>query len=353
MSDGGVTSGSGYLHTNGAKIVDANGNTVRLTGISWFGMETNWFAPHGLDQQPMSFLMDTIKQLGYNLVRVPFCTQMFDSGSTPMYIDYTKNPALQGLTPIQILDQIIAEAQARNLRIILDRHRPDDNSQSALWYTSQYSEQRWISDWQMLATRYLGNSTVVGFDLHNEPSNPATWGDNSMTTDWRAAAERAGNAIQTVNPNLLIIVEGIEEVNGDYYWNGGNLMAAGMSPVQLTVPNQVVYSPHDYPASVYAQPWFSAANYPSNLPGVWDMYWGYLVEQNVAPIWIGEFGSLYQTTSDQQWMGSLVNYIIEHQLSFSYWCLNPDSSDTGGILQNDWMTVNTNKQTVVQPALAN
>jgi len=39
-------------------------------------------------------------------------------------------------------------------------------------------------------------------------------------------------------------------------------------------------------------------------------------------------------------------------MSFSYWCWNADSGDTGGILQDDWTTVNTNKQSVIQPALA-
>ena len=44
----------------------------------------------------------------------------------------------------------------------------------------------------MLARRYLGNDTVIGFDLHNEPHGSATWGDNNTATDWRLAAERAG-----------------------------------------------------------------------------------------------------------------------------------------------------------------
>src|SRR5207247_875104 len=29
-----------WLHTSGAKILDSNDNTVRLTGVSWFGLET-------------------------------------------------------------------------------------------------------------------------------------------------------------------------------------------------------------------------------------------------------------------------------------------------------------------------
>jgi len=325
---------------------------VRMTGLSWFGLETSNYAPHGLWTRSMASFLDQIKALGYNLIRVPFCSQLFDAGSTPNGIDFTQNPDLQGLTGIQIMDKLVAGASARGIRLILDRHRPDSGAQSELWYTAQYSEARWISDWTMLATRYQGNSTVIGFDLHNEPHGTATWGDGNMATDWRLAAERAGNAILAVNPNLLIIVEGVETVNGVSYWWGGNLMNAGVDPVTLSVDNQLVYSIHDYPASVSTQTWFTDATYPDNLGGVWDSYWGYLVNQNVAPVWVGEFGTLDQTQSDQQWFGALASYLSTKKLSFSFWALNPDSGDTGGLLADDWTTVNTDKQTVLAPLLA-
>ena len=39
---------TGYLHTSGSKIVDSTGATVRLTGLNWFGMETDNHTFHGL-----------------------------------------------------------------------------------------------------------------------------------------------------------------------------------------------------------------------------------------------------------------------------------------------------------------
>jgi endoglucanase len=342
----------GWLHTDGAHIADENGVTVRLTGLSWFGMETANYAPHGLWTRSMASMLDQIQSLGYNTLRVPYSNQLFDSGSTPNGIDLNQNPDLAGKSGLEILDALVAGARARHLRVILDRHRPDSGAQSALWYTSQYSESRWIDDWKMLATRYQNDSTVVGFDLHNEPHDPATWGDGSLTTDWRLAAERAGNAVLAINPHLLIIVEGIQTVDGNSYWWGGNLVNAGQYPVQLSVAHQLVYSPHDYPASVFNQTWFSAAGYPANLAAVWDANWGYLVEQGTAPIWLGEFGTMDQTQSDQQWFATITGYLKTHQMSFSFWCWNPDSGDTGGILKDDWQTVNTDKQSTLQPLLA-
>jgi endoglucanase len=339
-----------YLHASGNKILDSNNHAVRLTGVSWFGFETSTFCPQGLWARSMSSYLDQMQSLGINVIRVPYSTQMFDAGSTPNSFYAPINTNLVGLTPIQILDLLIAGAKSRGIKIILDRHTLAADTQEPLWYTAQYPESRWISDWQMLATRYLNNDTVIGFDLHNEPHEPATWGDGNLTTDWRLAAERAGNAILQINPKLLIFVEGYDK--NDYYWWGGDLSLAGQYPVQLTIPSQLVYSIHDYPNSVSPSPWFNAANYPANLPSVWNQYWGYLVQQNVAPVWIGEFGTADQTTSDQEWFSSIAAYISANQLSFTFWCWNPNSSDTGGILESDWQTVDPNKWAIVQPLLA-
>jgi aryl-phospho-beta-D-glucosidase BglC (GH1 family)/fibronectin type 3 domain-containing protein len=297
-------------------------------------------------------MLDQIRDLGYNTIRVPFSNQLFDAGSVPNGIDFYQNPDLVGLNGLQILDKLVAGARARGLKIILDRHRPDANGQSELWYTAAYPESRWISDWQMLAARYLNNDTVVGFDLHNEPHGPATWGDGNVATDWRLAAERAGNAILAINPKLLIIVEGIERIGNNYYWWGGNLMGAAAHPVRLNVPNQLVYSAHDYPASVYAQSWFYASDYPSNLVQIWERHWGYLVTSRTAPVLLGEFGTRNQTAIDQQWFRTIANYIAAKNLNFTFWSWNPNSGDTGGILQDDWRTVHAHKQTILQPLLA-
>ncbi|HET9597638.1 MAG TPA: glycoside hydrolase family 5 protein, partial [Anaeromyxobacteraceae bacterium] len=342
---------AGYLHTKGGSLIDAAGKVVHLRGVSWFGLETSNFAPHGLWSRSMGDLLDAVKRLGFNSIRVPFSNQLFDPGSVPNGVDATKNPDLVGLTGLQILDRLVDGARARGLRVILDRHRPDASGQSELWYTSTVSEARWIADWQMLAARYKGDSTVVAVDLHNEPHGAATWGDGNAATDWRLAAERAGNAVLGVNADLLVIVEGIERYDGATTWWGGNLKGVATAPVRLSVADRVVYSPHDYPASVFPQAWFSDPSYPANLTGVWDAHWGYIARQGIAPVWIGEFGTRDETASDQQWFHALAGYIQGNGLDFAFWSLNPNSGDTGGILQDDWTTVNAAKAAVLGPLL--
>lgn len=333
-----------FLHTQGSQILDANNQPVNINGINWFGLETPNFTPHGLWSRSYKEIMDQIKNLHYNTIRLPYSNQAFDSNSIPNGIDYGKNPDLQGLSPLRIMDKIVEYAGQIGLKIILDRHRPDANSQSTLWYTNSYSESRWIDDWKMLAGHYNNNSTVIGADLHNEPHDNACWGCGNTSFDWKQAAEKAGNAILSVNPNWLIIVEGVQNYNNDYYWWGGNLLGVKDYPIHINIPNKLVYSTHDYPPSISYQSWFNDPNYPSNLQAIWDNHWGFIQKNNIAPVLIGEFGSKLQTTADQQWFDSLIAYIKTNNFSWSFWSLNPNSSDTGGLLMDDWITINQNKQ---------
>lgn len=368
--------GTGYLHTSGNKIVDSTGATVRLTGLNWFGMETDNKTFHGLwASNPWRNMIDQMASLGYNTVRIPFSDDALKSNAIATSINTNTNPDLVGLSPLQILDKVIDYMGTKGMRVILDRHRPTTAQQTALWYTAAVPESTWIADWQMLARRYAGNTTVIGADLHNEPhaegtkpnSTGACWGCGDQARDWRLAAERAGNAILSVQSNWLIFVEGVSCPSGgennvwdndttndeNCGWWGGNLTKAGAQPVELSVPNRVVYSPHEYATSVYHQTWFDDPSYPANMPAIWDNYWGYLYKQNIAPIMVGEFGTTLTSDIDKVWLQNLMAYMGSgvNGMSFTYWSWNPDSGDTGGIVGDDWTTVNQAKQSILQPYL--
>ena len=344
-----AAAGTGYWHTSGRQILDANNQPVRIAGVNWFGFETNNYVVHGLWSRDYKDMMNQMKSLGYNTIRLPYSDDIF-KGTSPNSINfYQMNTDLQGLNSLQVMDKIVNYAGSIGLRVILDRHRPDSGGQSALWYTSSTPESTWIADLKALATRYQGNTAVVGIDLHNEPHDPACWGCGDTTIDWRLAAERAGNAVLGVNPHLLVFVEGVQTFNGSSYWWGGNLQGAGTYPVQLSVPNQLVYSAHDYATSVASQPWFTDPTFPSNMPGIWGKNWGYLFDSNTAPVWVGEFGTTLTATTDQVWLKSLVQYLRPtatygaDSYQWTFWSWNPDSGDTGGILEGDWQTVDTVK----------
>lgn len=352
--------GAGYWHTSGRKILDESGQPVRMAGVNWFGFETSNHAPHGLWSRDYKSMIDQMDSLGYNTIRIPFSDDIFKSSSAPNSIDFSngKNADLQGLDSLQILDRIVTHAGQQGMKIVLDRHRPEASGQSALWYTDAVPESTWITHLKTLASRYRGDSTVIGIDLHNEPHDPACWGCGDTTRDWRLAAERAGNAVLSVNPDLLVFVEGVQTYNGVSGWWGGNLMGVADHPVRLDVPNQLVYSAHDYATSVAQQSWFSDPSFPDNMPDIWDKYWGYIFKQNIAPVWIGEFGTTLQSTVDQKWLAALVDYLRptathgSDSFHWTFWSWNPNSGDTGGILKDDWQTVDTVKDGYLQPIKA-
>jgi endoglucanase len=341
------------FHTCGAHIVNQYGEIGQITGVSWFGLETGTYAPHGLWTRNWRGMLDQIVALGFNTIRLPFSDDALTPGRQPQSINYDINPDLHGLSSLEVMDAIVQGASERGLKIILDRHRPNAQAQSELWYTDTVTEEQWIDNWVMLAQRYAGNAAVIGVDLHNEPRGPATWGTDDGSTDWRLAAERAGNAILAVNPYLLIFVQGIEHYGDDWYWWGGNLAGAREAPVDLDVPNRVVYSPHDYGPGVYDQAWFETDDFPANLPGIWDAHWGFLVEQQIAPVVLGEFGGRsVGDDAEGTWQRALIQYAQDHAIGWLNWSFNPDSSDTGGLLSDDWLTVVQEKAQLYQGHLA-
>ncbi|GFM25744.1 hypothetical protein PO2_contig-074-7 [Mycobacterium sp. PO2] len=365
ISDASVVEGApgsgvapGWFSTSGNQIVDSAGNPVQIAGINWFGMESDIFTPHGLWTRNYQDMMDQMVALEFNTIRLPYSSEMLHTTKMPSGIDFYRNPELAGLTPIEIMDEVIRYAGEVGLRVILDHHRSSAGAgatANGLWYEGQYTEAQWIADWQMLAARYADDPTVIGADLHNEPHN-GTWGGGGAT-DWAAAAERAGNAILAVNDNWLIFVEGVASYEGQHYWWGGNLMGVADRPIVLDVADRVVYSPHDYPNSVYAQPWFQGADFGDALPDKFEQMWGYIYEQNIAPIYLGEFGTRLSDPKDVVWYEAITSYLSgdfdndgtidiaagTEDMSWTFWSWNPNSTDTGGILADDWNTVNANK----------
>ncbi len=346
------------LSTEGAQIIDADGNPVLLRGVNWFGMETPTHALHGLWTRDYKAMLAQIKSLGYNSIRIPFSVAALQyelvSG-----IDFSigSNADLMEKSPLEVLDIIVQEAEQQGLLILLDCHQLNDQVIPELWYDEDYSEADWINAWTLLAEHYRDRPNIFGADLKNEPHGQASWGTYDYQTDWRWAAERAGNAILAINPDWLILVQGVEknvpEQQLEIHWQGGNLEGAKRYPVRLAVPHKLVYSPHEYGPGVFDQPWFSEDTFPENLRDRWEIGFNYLVTENIAPILIGEFGG--RQTDDQSpegiWQREFVDYINEHDLSYAYWSWNPNSDDTGGILLDDWQQIDTEKQALLAQTL--
>lgn len=358
-----------WLTASGTKLYDSQNKEVRLTGINWFGFETSNKAPHGLWSRDTKSMLMQIKDLGFNCVRIPYSNAILDPGATmsgistaPVADPYTGrklNEAEGKLThPLQLLDLIVQYCQELNLKIILDNHsrNPDGYLSEELWYTSSVPHNKWVSDWVAIATRYKNNDAVIAMDIDNEPhgknGSGARWGSGTIATDWRMAAQECGNAILAVNPNVLIMVEGVEEYNGQTYWWGGNLQGVTTYPVQLSNNKKLVYSPHEYGPTVYPQPWFTDPSFPSNMAAIWEKNFNFIHTKNMAPLFAGEFGIKTQGGQDEVWFDTYLAFMGQKGYSWTFWCWNPNSGDTGGILTDDWTTIHTWKMNKLKPYLA-
>lgn len=359
--------------------VYANTPYGRLTGINWFGFETGNYVAHGLWSRDYQSMLQQVKDLGFNCIRLPWSYQMLDKNPASIQINpygvdaYTGrqglNLDLAGLTSLEVMDKIIDHAATLDLKIILDNHSlaADQYASETLWYTHTYSENDWINGWVTLITRYRNRANVIGADLKNEPHGnlgtghkpPATWGYNASSygnTDWKGAAERCAQAILAINPNLLIIIEGVEQSqDGSSYWWGGNLKDVKNHPITTIPAGNLVYSFHEYGSHVYNQSWFSAPDYPNNLAAIWDDHFYFIKKQNIAPLFLGEFGiteaeAANPASVDYKWLTTLMAY-LGHEVSWTFWSLNPNSGDTGGILKDDWVSVNTAKYNLIKPYL--
>ncbi|MBR6761117.1 MAG: cellulase family glycosylhydrolase [Oscillospiraceae bacterium] len=390
-----------WLHAVGSRLYDKDGNEVWLTGANWFGFNCSENVAHGLYAADVDDFLSGVADHGINVIRFPISSELIlswmngdpnpvnsvQAGYEPPYVDINRDFVLEdGKTlknSMEIFDIIIQKCKTYGLKAFIDIHSPHaDNSghNYELWYgKAGITTELWIETLAWLAEKYKDDDTLLGYDLKNEPhgkgqdgSKAAKWDGSTDENNWAYAATKCANAILAVNPNALIFVEGVEQsmkrpgtsdywgmpdslTDSPYYgaWWGGNLRGAREYPI---VPDsgtsQIVYSPHDYGPSVYAQTWFDKDfTTETLLEDYWYDTWAYMVEEDIAPLLIGEWGGHMDGGKNQKWMTLLRDYMINNHINHTFWCLNPNSGDTGGLLSYDFMTWDSEKYGLFEPSL--
>ncbi|MEE2925782.1 MAG: cellulase family glycosylhydrolase [Chloroflexota bacterium] len=136
----------------------------------------------------------------------------------------------------------------------------------------------------------------------------------------------------------------------DRHWWGGNLEGVRINPIHLDQPNKLVYSLHEYGPGVWPQPWFDQDDFTDTLYDRWSKGFGHILDNEIAPVLVGEFGGRETTvdTKEGRWQRQFMDYLSQRRISFTYWSWNPNSGDTGGVLDDDWRTVGTEKLALLQ-----
>ncbi|GAA3825631.1 glycoside hydrolase family 5 protein [Streptomyces chiangmaiensis] len=354
------------LSTRGRYVVDGAGNRFRLRSANWDGAQGSWTGsgsttdpanhhagqnsygiPLGLDRVPLPKLLADFRELGINSIRLPFSNEMIHTTAAVPDAAVTANPQLRGKTPLQIYDAVVAALTQENFAVILNNHTNtsrwccgiDGNER---WNSSQ-STRQWADDWVFMARRYAADPRVVGADLYNEVRRDVlddpNWGLGE-DHDWYAAAQLAADRILTeANPDLLIVIEGIN-------WTGlpvdglphgrPTLTPARTLSHTLVANHKLVYSAHFYG---YTGPHHSGATGigETHDPRYQDLSREQLFQaltdeaffvseegrHFTAPLWISEFGIGAGETgaAARTWFGNITDYFADHDADFAYWPL--------------------------------
>ncbi len=382
-----------WLHVEGDKIVDMQGNEVWLTGVNWFGYNVGSQVFDGVWSQNMHWCLGLIADHGFNLLRVPMSTQILlqwknhGSEGPLVKVNTYENPELteegvEGGTPkysLDIWNQAVEWCKELGIKIMIDIHcatTASNGHQLPLWYDSSYSEDDWVEALEWVAETYKNDDTILAIDLKNEPHGKpeegqfAKWDNSNDSNNWKRAAERGAKAVLDINPNLLIMVEGIEcypdfsrgadwstpSVDYAHYdepskifgaWWGANFRGVRDYPIDLgKYQKQLVYSPHDYGPEVYKQKWFyleesKTFTRETLLDDYWRDTWAFIAEEHIAPLLMGEWGGWVDAEHDKtgenvHWLQEIRDYMVDMHIHHTFWCFNENSSDTGGLVYDNF-----------------
>lgn len=372
--------GDDWLHTDGRRILDKDGKEVWLTGVNWFGYNTGTNIFDGLWNSKLDSTVKAVADHGFNLIRVPMSAQLINEWAAGKYpqANYNQayNAALTKMNSLEIFEYFLTLAEGNGIKVMIDIHSAETDPSGHnvnLWYTSKVSVEKYYAALEWMAGRYKNNDTIIAYDLKNEPHGKpyegdaaAIWNDSNKANNWKYVAETAASKVLAKNPNVLIMVEGTEiypknskgdyssKDEKDYYFNwwGGNLRAVKDFPIDLgKYQDKLVYSPHDYGPTVYEQPWFKGNyDYDSLMRDCWHDNWFYIYEDNTAPLLIGEWGG-FMREPNLKWMTCMRKLISTYHLNHTFWCLNANSGDTGGLLLDDFTTWDAEKYNFVKEVL--
>jgi endoglucanase len=434
-----VTSAGATFRVNSSGRITKNGALFPVQCGSWFGLEGRHEPPNDpvnpngapMEQylgnpfyanggagtgRTLQQTMAEIAGMGINVIRLPLVPQTLSTNDPQGTGTVLKNhPSVRVANSRLALEQFIVAADQHNIEVMLDVHscsnyvgwrkgrldaRPPwtdvdrDNyvykrenyscaatgNPSTVTTVHPYGEAAWLDNLRTLAGlgQQLGVDNIIGIDIYNEPHD-YTW------QEWKRLTEAAYQAINAVNPNTLLFVQGVGTTanaqdgspgttvavpHGNVATNpnwGENLFEAGTNPIDIP-KERLVFSPHTYGPSVFVQRMFmdpaqpqcaglegDAAGdakcniviNPTLLRAGWEEHFGYLRDQGYAVV-VGEFGGNMDwprgqanlrdrnrwghitAPIDAQWQEAFVDYMVEKNIEGCYWSINPESGDTGG-----------------------
>ena len=300
----------GFVHTDGPKLVDAQNHPLYLRGINL----GNWFETEGymfhFDHGPQStreiedlanellgpaeaahfwreyrdkyITRDDIQFLhkaGFNSVRIAIDYRLFTAGNTEGFA---------------LLDRVIGWAQEAGIYVAIDMHAAPggqtgsniDNSWGYPWlYESAESQQEMLDIWKRIAQHYRDSTTVLGYDLLNEPI-PHYPSLQKYNDRLEPLYRRIVASIREADPHHVVILGGAQ-------WDT-NFKIFGPP-----FDSNVMYTLHKYwmpPEQAAVQPYVDFR------------------ERYHVPLWLGESGE-----NNDEWIAQFVQLLEKNDIGWAFW----------------------------------
>lgn len=300
----------GYLKTDKAKIVDQKGEEFKIRGINL----GNWLLPEGYmwyifgedadrprriekkiadligEEKAANFWkqyrenyitkedIKLISQLGFNTLRLPLNGRLF----------------IQNNENLQYVDRVIRWCKQEGIYIVLDLHgapggqtgRNIDDSQRDIpeLFIENLYRQETIELWKTIARRYKNETTVLAYDLLNEPL-PADTG-SQYNDQLEPLYKEITEAIRKIDRRHIITIEGANWAND---WSVFN----------KPFDDNLLYQFHKY--------------WDEPTEKTIQRYKNFRILYNV-PIWCGETGE-----NTNKWYKEAYFMLEENQIGWAFW----------------------------------
>lgn len=242
-----------------------------------------------------------LKASGMNSIRIPFNYRLF---TTESYMG-GNNPN----RGFELLDRVLGWCKKEGLYVILDMHAApggqtgdniDDGYGYPFLFKSKASQQLTIDIWHRIAAHYAKSTTVMGYDLLNEPI--ATYFKADEFNQYlEPLYQKITKSIRLVDKNHIVILGGAQ-------WD------SNFKPFGPPFDSKLIYQFHKY----WTEP----------VQNVIQDYVDFSNKYNV-PIYCGETGE-----NKDEWVKTFKNLLEKNNIGWHYWPYKK-LDNTAGIITFD------------------
>ena len=285
-------------------IVDSIGRDVAtlptepMRFLNLYGLETDLYDCQCSFKYGCEYYIDLGGIYGFNGLRLPLSATYVRRGN------------------FDVLDRIIGKAEQLNMTIMLDYHRTDPSHQGD-WYETNLMD--FLTTWNILLSRYYNRPVVKYVDLFNEFQQ-----GNDKADFWSDIMSQSVHALEKAFPQRYVWV-----VSGTN-WCGTQ------HGIHIDLPlDNIMYSVHKYSFSG------NGGDYVKD----WDESFGFIPPEKLI---VGEFGWISSVPQQVEWAKLFLAYLKEKGYKNTCFWTIALSGDTGGILKDDCLTLETEKINMLQ-----